>query len=69
MSLSALIASVVIFFQKNLFAALAIVTILLYLLFRNPKTFFLILFLVLLMAGILTFSTYISSCKQIPLWQ
>ena len=69
MSLSALIASVVIFFQKNLFAALAIVTILLYLLFRNPKTFFLILFLVLLMAGILTFSTYISSCKQIPLLQ
>ncbi len=69
MSFAAIVASVVIFFQKNLVASLAIVTILLYLLFRKPKTFFIILFIALLLVGLLYLSMYLSSCKQIPLWQ
>jgi hypothetical protein len=69
MSLSAIITSIAIFFQKNLVASLAIVIILLYLLFRRPKLFLLILSIASLLGGVLYLSLYLSSCKQIPLWQ
>lgn len=69
MSLSAIVTSIAIFFQKNLFASLAIVIILLYLLFRRPKLFLLILFIASLLGGVLYLSLYLSSCRQIPLWQ
>jgi hypothetical protein len=69
MSLSAIITSIAIFFQKNLVASLAIVIILLYLLFRRPKLFLLILFIASLLGGVIYLSLYLSSCRQIPLWQ
>lgn len=69
MSLSALITSITIILQKNLVASLAVLLILLYLLFKRPKVFLLILFLALLLAGVFSVSIYLSSCRQIPLWQ
>jgi hypothetical protein len=69
MSVTAIVTSITIVLQKNLFASLAIVIILLYLLFRRPKTFFIIVFIASLIAGVLYLSIYLASCRQIPLWQ
>jgi hypothetical protein len=69
MSISALITGTLIFLQKNLIAFVAVVIILVYLLFRRPKLFLLILFIASLLAGVLYLSIYLSSCRQIPLWQ
>jgi len=69
MSLSAIITSIVMYFQKNLAASLAIVIILLYLLFRRPKILVLILFIACILGGVLYLSIYLSSCRQFPLWQ
>jgi hypothetical protein len=69
MSFTAIVTSILIFLQKNLFASIAIVIILLYLLFRRPKTFLIIIFIASLIAGVLYLSMYLASCRQIPLWQ
>jgi hypothetical protein len=69
MSFTAIVTSITIFLQKNLLASIAIVIILLYLLFRKPKLFFMVVFIASLIAGVLYLSIYLSSCRQIPLWQ
>ena len=69
MALAAIVTSITIFLQKNLLASIAIVIILLYLLFRRPKLFFMVVFIASLIAGVLYLSIYLASCRQIPLWQ
>jgi hypothetical protein len=69
MALAAIVTSITIFLQKNLLASIAIVIILLYLLFRRPKLFFMVVFIASLIGGVLYLSMYLSSCRQIPLWQ
>jgi hypothetical protein len=48
-----IINSIIIFFQANLIITIAIAIILIFLLFRKTKLFFVILFIVLLLVGVL----------------
>lgn len=69
MSFSAVVNSIVVLAQKNLLIALAVTVLLIYLLLRKPKTFLAILFISLLLIGIFYLSSFLSSCKNIGIWQ
>jgi hypothetical protein len=56
-----IINSIIIFFQANLIITIAIAIILTFLLLRKTKLFFLILFIVLLLTGILYLVSTLSS--------
>jgi hypothetical protein len=57
MSFSMVLDGIVSFFKDHLFIAIALTIVLLYLLFQKPRTFLLIVFLVLLCIGILYVTT------------
>jgi hypothetical protein len=57
----AIIKSIIIFFQANLLVTIAIAIILIFLLWRKPKLFFLILFIALLLSGVLYLILDVSS--------
>jgi hypothetical protein len=61
MNFTAVIDSIIIFFQDHLFFALAFAIVLLFLLFRKPKVFLTISAIVLLLLGILYLISDISS--------
>jgi len=61
MPFSMVLDGIVRFFKDHLFITIALAIVLLYLLFQKPKTFLLIVFLVLLFIGILYLTTMWSS--------
>lgn len=61
MPFSMVLDGIVSFFKDHLFISIALAIVLLYLLFQKPKTFLLIVFLVLLFIGILYLTTMLSA--------
>ncbi len=59
MPFSMVLEGIIDFFKDHLLITLALASVLLYLLFQKPKTFLLIVFLVLLFIGILYLTTII----------
>ena len=61
MPFSMVLGGIVDFFKVHLFITIALAIVLLYLLLEKPKTFILIIFLILLFIGILYLTTVLSS--------
>lgn len=61
MDVFVIIDSVISFFQENLLIAIPAGIICVYLLFRKPKTFFTLLFVILVLAGMLYVISGVSS--------
>jgi hypothetical protein len=55
-------------FKEHVFITIALAVVLLYLLFQKPKTFLLVVFLVLLFIGILYLTTMLSSGNR-TIWK
>ncbi len=67
MSLSAIAASITIFVQKNLIAALVIAAVLLYLLWRRPRLLLVILLIAALIAGVFYLSVHLMSSARLAI--
>ncbi|OHE55743.1 MAG: hypothetical protein A2Z47_13825 [Thermodesulfovibrio sp. RBG_19FT_COMBO_42_12] len=61
MSFLEIINSIISFFQANLIIAIVVAILLIFLLWRKPKLFFLVLFIVLLLTGVLYMISDMSS--------
>jgi len=68
MPFSIVLEGIVDFFKDHLLITLALASVLLYLLFQKPKTFLLIVSLVLLLIGMLYLTTMMSS-GHMTIWK
>ena len=57
------------FYREHFFISIALLLILIYLLIRKPRTFFLILFIALLFIGVLSLWMYLCAEQNNILWR
>ena len=57
------------FYREHLFISIALLLVLIYLLIRKPKTFFLILFIALLFTGVLYLWMYLCTEQNNIIWK